>query len=376
MSIVEKCLRIKEEIVEIRRKIHRRPELGFEEYETQRLIMDYLENIGIDAKEIAGTGVIGEIGSSSPRIGLRADMDALPLEEKTSLPYASEIKGRMHACGHDAHVAMLLGAAKILNDMDFDGTVRLIFQPAEEGLNGARKVIEDGGIVGLDGIEGIHVWAMMPKGVFGIREGPLLAAVDRFVVKIKGKGGHGSAPYETVDPILAASHYITAVNEIVSRKISPFKSGVISVCKIHGGNAFNIIPDEVVLEGTVRSMEEEVRKTIHRELVNYAEICKALGCECEVNIDKINDSTVNDKEMASIAREVAKRIGYVEEAKQSMGGEDFSEYAKRIPAVFVLLGMGTNIPHHSPYFIVDEDILPLGTAFHVEFALEFLKRKI
>ena len=374
MSIVERSMKIKEEIVDIRRKIHSNPELGLEEFETQRLIMEYLENIGIEAKKIAKTGVVAEIGYGKPKIGLRADMDALPVEEKTDLPFSSRRKGYMHACGHDAHVAMLLGAAKILTEIELEGTVRLIFQPGEEGFNGALKVVEEGGVEGLDGIEGIHVWSMLPKGVFGIREGALLAAVDKFSAKVVGKGGHGSAPHETSDPIIAATHYVQSINTIVSRRVSPLKPAVISVCRICGGYSFNTIPDEVFIEGTIRTMDEDIREKIHNLLQKYSDICRAYGCECILDIERINDATINDENMAKIAWEVGKRIGYVERAKQTMGGEDFSVYAKRVPAVFVFLGMGTNIPHHSPHFIVDEEILPLGTAFHVEFAVEFLKR--
>lgn len=367
-------MKIKDDVIKIRRKIHMEPELGFEEHSTQRLVIEELERVGIRCKSIAGTGVIAEIGEGKPAIGIRADMDALPLEEKTNLPFSSKKKNVMHACGHDAHVAMLIGAAWVLKDLNFEGTVRLIFQPAEEGLNGAKKVIEEGGIDGLNGIEAIHVWSMLPKGVIGVREGAFLASVDRFIARVIGKGGHGSMPHQTQDPITASVAYIQSLNTIVSRRISPLNPSVLSVCRIAGGSTFNIIPDEVLIEGTIRSLDEDTRETIHRLMREYGNVCRAYGCEVELTIERINDATVNDRELVKLALEVGKKISEVHEVQPMMGGEDFSEYSKKIPGLIVLLGMGTNIPHHSPYFIVDEDILPIGIAFHVNFALEFLKR--
>ena len=375
MCYLSEAKAISEEIVELRRRIHSNPELGFEEYETQRLVMEYLDDLGLTPRPIAGTGVVADMGSGSPYIALRADMDALPIQEATDAPYASRREGVMHACGHDAHVAMLLGAARILSGMDLPGRVRLIFQPGEEGFGGSRKVIEEGGLEGVSAIEGLHVWSPLPAGVFAVSPGPVMAAVDDFEVRITSEGGHAASPHRTSDTILAASQFVLAAHSLMGRIVSPVHPAVMSICYIRGGTAFNIIPSEVVLRGTIRTLHGEDRRRIADALRNLCSLPRAMGCEAEVEIRELNDATVNDALLAEIARDVASRISKAVAAKPTMGGEDFSEYAKIIPGVFVFLGSGVGTPHHSPYFDIDEGVLPLGAAFHVEFVMETFKRR-
>ncbi len=374
MCFLSEAKAIGEEVRELRRRIHSNPELGFEEYETQRLVMEYLEELGLSPRPIARTGVIADMGSGERCVALRADMDALPVQEETGAPYASRREGVMHACGHDAHVAMLLGAARILADKDLPGRVRLIFQPGEEGFGGSRRVIEEGGLEGVSAIEGIHVWSPLPAGVFAVSPGPVMAAVDDFEVRITSEGGHAASPHRTSDPILAASQYVVAAHSLVGRTISPVHPAVMSICYVRGGTAFNIIPDEVVLRGTIRTLHGEDRRRIAGLLRDLCSLPRSMGCGAEIEIRELNDATVNDPALTAIAREVASRISTAVDAKPTMGGEDFSEYAKVVPGVFVFLGSGVGKPHHSPHFDIDEGVLPLGTAFHVGFVMETFKK--
>lgn len=374
MCFLSEAKAIGEEIRELRRRIHRNPELGFEEHETQRLVMEYLEKLGLSPRPIAGTGVVVDMGSGDRCVALRADMDALPIQEATGAPYASQREGVMHACGHDAHVAMLLGAARILAGMDLPGRVRLIFQPGEEGFGGSRKVIEDGGLEGVSAIEGLHVWSPLPAGVFAVSPGPVMAAVDDFEVRLTSEGGHAASPHRTSDPILAASHFVVAAHSLIGRIISPVHPAVMSICYVRGGTAFNIIPNEVVLRGTIRTLHGEDRRRIADALRNLCSLARSMGCEAEVEIRELNDATVNDPSLTAIAREVASRVSTAVEAKPTMGGEDFSEYVKAVPGVFVFLGSGVGKPHHSPHFDIEESVLPLGTAFHVGFVMEIFKK--
>ena len=369
---MDEFLKYKEEIVRLRRDFHMHPELGFEEQRTLKIVEEYLKELGIKTKRMATTGVVGYLDNGGNiTIALRADMDALPIQEENDVPYKSRYPGKMHACGHDAHTAMLLVAAKILSQRKLKGNVRFLFQPAEEGLNGAKRMIDDGALKGVDKIIGLHVWAELPSKVIAISPGPIMASVDHFKIIIRGKGGHGASPHQTNDPILCASSLITSLQSIVSRNISPLESAVVTVGKISGGTAFNIIPENVEMEGTVRTFSEEVRSLIERRL---GEIVKhhslALGCRGELIYKKLNSATVNDEELAQIGKEVASKITRVVEQKKTMGGEDFSEYARIIPGLFVYLGIrneekGIIYPHHNPRFNIDEDALPYGTAFEV-----------
>ncbi len=371
---------LKEELVRLRRDIHMHPELGFQEHRTAGLVEDYLRELGIRTWRIGATGVVGEIDNGGERrIALRADMDALPIQEENPVPYASRNPGVMHACGHDAHTAMLLVAAKVLSGMEFEGKLRFIFQPAEEGLNGALEMIKGGALEGVDAIVGLHVWSQLPTGTFAIGDGPVMAAVDRFRISVRGNGGHGASPHETRDPVVCASHIVMALQTIVARNVDPLKSAVVTVGRISGGTAFNVIPDVVEMEGTVRTFEDEVHELVERRVKEIAgEVSSGLGCRAEVEYEHLNRATVNDPRLATIAREVASKIGRVTEEQRNMGGEDFSEYARLVPGVFAFLGVrneekGIVHPHHSPRFDVDEEALPLGVQFEVSMALRLLE---
>ncbi len=369
-----------DEVIRLRRDFHMHPELGFEENRTSGIVRDYLNDLGIETRVMAKTGVVGEINNGgNKRIAIRADMDALPINEENDVPYRSIYPGKMHACGHDAHTAMLLVTAKILSRMEFEGNVRFIFQPAEEGLNGARKMVEEGAIDGVDSIFGLHVWANLPTGNIAISAGPVLANVDLFRVVIEGKGGHGASPHETVDPIVASSYIISSLQSIVSRNVDPMKSAVITVGKINGGTAFNIIPEEVEFEGTVRTFDEDVHNLIEKRISELIENeARAFGAKGKIEYRHLNYATVNDENLARIGRKVAARIMNVVEQEPDMGGEDFSEYARIIPGLFAFLGIrneekGIIYPHHNPRFNVDENALIYGVAFEVNMAIELLK---
>lgn len=381
---MKEFLRYRDELIALRRDFHMHPELGFEERRTSDIVRKYLENLGIKTKRMAKTGVVGYLDNGGDKtIAIRADMDALPIQEENNVPYASTIPGKMHACGHDAHTAMLLVTAKILSQMKFEGNIRFIFQPAEEGLNGARKMIEEGAIEGVDSIIGLHVWANIPTGKIAITPGPVLANVDYFQIHIRGQGGHGASPHQTRDPIVASAQLISSLQSIVSRNVDPLKTAVVTVGKITGGTAFNIIPEEVIMEGTVRTYDEDVHKMVEKRIKEISRnVAKAYGCNARVKYKNLNYATINDESLAEIGKKVASQFLEVLEGIRDMGGEDFSEYARIIPGLFVFLGTrneekGIVYPHHSPRFDVDEDALIYGVAFEVKMALELLKtRKI
>ncbi len=370
---MQEFMKFKDEIIALRRDFHQHPELGFEERRTSEIVEKYLKDLGIKTKRVAKTGVVGYLDNGGDfTIGLRADMDALPIQEENDVPYASVYPGKMHACGHDAHTAMLLVASKILSQKRLGINVRFLFQPAEEGLNGARKMIEDGALEGVDAVIGLHVWADLPSGLLAISPGPIMASVDRFTINIKGSGGHGAAPHQTKDPVVCGAYLITTLQSIVSRNVKPLESAVVTVGKVEGGTAFNIIPESVILEGTVRTFDEETHALIEERIKEITRgICRAMGCNADIEYLHMNYATVNDKNLAKIGREVAEKITKVVEQEKSMGGEDFSDYARIVPGLFTYLGIrnpekGIMYPHHHPRFNVDEDVLPIGTAFEVK----------
>ncbi len=379
--MLEEALELKDEVIKLRRDFHMHPELGFEEFRTSDVVEEYLENLGIEVKRMCTTGVVGSLKNGSGKVfALRADMDALPITEKNDVPYRSRHPGKMHACGHDAHIAMLLVAAKILSNKDFDGEIRFIFQPAEEGFNGALKMVTEGAIDGVEAIAGVHVWSELESGTLAISPGPVMASVDGFKVIVRGKGGHGASPHQTIDPVVIASSIVLNLQTIVSRNVSPLKSAVVTVGRIYGGTAFNIVPDAVTLEGTVRAFEPEIRDLIEDRIFTISRrIAEAYGADVEIEYTRMNKATMNDEKLTDLAIKVAKRMGKWKPQDRTMGGEDFSEYASRIPGVFAFLGVrnekkGIVYPHHSPKFDVDEDALPIGVAFEATMALEFLKQ--
>ncbi len=387
-DILEMAKNINNSIIEWRRHIHMYPELGYQEYNTAKFIAENLRKWGYEVQTgVAKTGVVGLLrGKQNSRtIALRADMDALPIEELNEKPYKSRIKGVMHACGHDAHVAMLLGAAKILANIrdELRGNVKLIFQPAEEGGNGALKMIEEGVLENprVNLIYGIHVWSSLPSGIVAIKDGPLLAAVGEFKVVVKGRGGHGAYPHLTIDPIVISANIIQSMQTIVSRNIDPIESAVVSVGYIKAGKAFNIIPEQAEFGGTYRYLTEDTGVTIRRRLKELVQgICKSYNAQCNISIEDKSPPLINNPEAVRFARKVlSEMLGEqrIIEAKPSMGGEDFAFYTRKIPGAFIILGTGnsekgTDKPHHSPYFDVDEDVLYIGTAIHVALAYRYL----
>ncbi|HII66744.1 MAG TPA: amidohydrolase [Thermococcaceae archaeon] len=376
MNPLKEALKIKDQIIAWRRDFHMHPELGYEEERTSKIVEEHLKEWGYRTKRV-GTGIIADIGKEGKTVALRADMDALPVQEENDVPYKSRVPGKMHACGHDAHTAMLLGASKIIAEHkeELPNKVRLIFQPAEEGGNGALKMIEDGALKGVDAIFGLHVWMELPSGIVGIREGPFMAGVGRFDIEIEGKGGHGASPHETIDPVPIAAQVILAFQTIISRNLNPLESGVVSVGTIKAGEAFNVIPERVYMNGTYRFFTQETKKLIEKRIEEVLKgIVIANNASYKLKIEEVAPPTINDSSMASLTKRVAQKLGLkVEEVPKSMGSEDFSFYLQKVPGAFIALGIRNEekriiYPHHHPKFNVDEEVLPLGMALEVGLA--------
>ncbi len=386
MNIRPEIKDIEKNIIDWRRDFHQYPELGFEEHRTSKVIGELLRSFGLSPKMNVGkTGVTADLDfGDGPTIALRADMDALPMQETSGLEFASKHDGVMHACGHDGHMAMLLGAAKALTQSDngFKGKVRFIFQPAEEGAGGARYMIEDGCLDGVDEIYGIHVWNYQPVGEVGVKEGPVLAAADMFDITIKGIGGHGAAPQGTVDTVVVASYLIQAFQTIVSRNTNPLESTVITVGKIQGGHNFNIISDEVTLSGTARAYTEENRqliKTRMAEMISGVE--KTFGAKISFHYEDGYPPTINHGEPAKNVLKAAEKV-VGEKAGMpylSMGGEDFAYYLQKIPGCFFFVGSAPNeeklfeTPHHCSHFTMDERALLVGPSIYLNLVDDLLE---
>ena len=378
MNIRTEIKKIENMIIDWRRDFHQYPELSFKEHRTGDVIANELRSMGLEPKiNVGKTGVTADLEfGDGPTIGLRADMDALPIQETSGLSFSSKNDGVMHACGHDGHMAMLLGAAKVLTQKvdQYNGTVRFIFQPAEEGEGGARYMIEDGCLEGLDEIYGIHVWNYQPVGEVGVKDGPVLAAADMFDIKIKGIGGHGAAPQGTVDSIVIASHLVQALQTIVSRNTNPLESTVISVGKINGGHNFNIIADEVSLSGTARAYTEGNRsliKTRMKEIIQGIE--KTYNAQITFDYKDGYPPTINHTEPAEKVLKAAKQVVGSKAGMPylSMGGEDFAYYLKEKPGCFFFVGSAPNekelfeTPHHCSHFNMDEKALLIGSSIYL-----------
>ncbi|MDJ1474140.1 M20 peptidase aminoacylase family protein [Bacillus sp. LS15-K4] len=369
-----------EMLISIRRNLHEHPELSYEEFETTKTIKNWLEekNITIINSSLE-TGVIAEISgnNSGPIIAIRADIDALPIQEETNLSYASKIPGKMHACGHDFHTAAIIGAAYLLKEKEssLSGTVRFIFQPAEESSNGACKVIESGHLHGVQAIFGMHNKPDLPVGTIGIKDGPLMAGVDRFEIEIHGVGTHAAVPDAGVDPIVASSQIVMALQTIVSRNISSSHNAVVSITNIHSGNTWNVIPEKATLEGTVRTFQTETREKIPALMKRIIQgVSDALGVKTEFRFYAGPPAVYNDISLTNLSSQVAEKMNLtIISPTPSMAGEDFSFYQQEIPGSFVF--MGTNGTHewHHPAFTVDEQALPISAEYFALLAEKALK---
>lgn len=377
----------------MRRKIHANPELAFQEHDTAAIVSEELERIGVEVKtHIGGTGVVGTLEGASPGrvVALRADMDALPLHELSGVEFASKTDGVMHACGHDAHVAMLLGAATILakHREELRGTVKFLFQPAEEAAEkggGAKPMIETGVLANpkVDFVFGLHIFTNFPSRTFALRPGPLMAASGTFRVRVIGRSGHGSAPHQTVDPVFVAAQVITALQGIRSRIIDPVEPVVVSVCSIHSGTRNNIIPDDAILEGTMRTVHEATRKKVASLIPRIARsVCRTFGAECEVEVEDAYPVTLNDPRVTSSVTRLLKSIPGTRtlEVPPLMVAEDFSLYLRKIPGTYYFLGTrneekGCTSPNHSSRFKIDEDVLRYGSASLALLAFDFTSRE-
>lgn len=377
MPIINRIADFHGEIAEWRRDLHANPELQYDVHRTAGKVAGLLGDFGVDevVTGIGRTGVVGVIKGRGPgkAIGLRADMDALPIRERSGRPYASKTEGQMHACGHDGHTAMLLGAAKYLAETrNFDGTAVLIFQPAEEGGAGGRAMVEDGVMdrFGIEEVYGMHNIPGLPAGSFGIREGAIMAATDEFQITIEGRGGHAALPHNTVDPVMIAAQMITALHTIVSRNVDPMRSAVLSVTMVQAGDAFNIIPRSAKLTGTIRTLDDEVRDFMEEQLKTVATgLAETFGAKAEIHYRRGYPVTVNTPREAAYAAEVASEIAGPErvdtKADPTMGGEDFAYMLQARPGAYIFLGNGDSAELHTDAYDFNDDIIPVGVSYWV-----------
>ncbi len=391
MNFLDEALQLNNYIIERRRDFHQHPELGLEETRTAGIVADTLKELGLEVT--TGVGVTGVVGllrgkQDSPVLLLRFDMDALPIQEETGVEYASKNPGKMHACGHDSHVAVGLTVAKMLaaKKDSLPGTIKFVFQPAEEGAGGAEKMVADGVLTNPkpDWSMAMHVWNEKPVGWYGVTTGPAMAGAHIFSVKLIGKGGHGAQPHKTVDPIVASAQIITALQTINSRNVDPLDTAVVSVCRVDSGTAFNVIPSEADLEGTIRTFKPEVFDLVERRLKEIVvSIAEAMGCKAEISIQQVTYPVDNDQDMAKLMVNVIKSVDQnakITTTFQTMGSEDFSFMMTDIPGCFIFVGSanpkkGLDFGHHHPKFNIDEACLPFAAAVLAQGAIEILEKK-
>lgn len=375
-----------ESLVAWRRALHKRPELGFVEHETAAFVAARLRELEIDVRTgVATTGVVGVLRAkapSRPPVLLRADMDALPVSEAPGRSYGSEIAGRMHACGHDGHMAMLLGAASVLSAVRerTDRDIVLCFQPGEEGFGGADAMIREGVLSehGVAEAYGLHLWSLFPVGTVHVRSGPTMAAQDEFVATMVGKAGHGAMPHEARDPVVAAAQAVVALQSVVARSIDPIQPAVVSIGSLHAGTAPNVIPEAATMHGTLRSFDEGVREILRLRVREVLEgTAAAAGCRLEFTLSPGYPAVVNDAEAVSrVRRHAALVVGAanVVDTAPMAAAEDFAYFLRQVPGAFTFIGAGNvargiTAPHHAPQFDIDESALPIGTELLVRIAL-------
>ncbi|NDB45227.1 MAG: amidohydrolase [Betaproteobacteria bacterium] len=379
------------EMVEVRHQIHAHPELAFEEHATSDMVAARLKEWGYEVhRGLAGTGVVGTLkrGTGKMRLGIRADMDALPIQETTGLPYASQLPGKMHACGHDGHTAILLAAARsIAQDPQFDGTLNLIFQPAEEGLGGGRVMVEQGlfKLFPCDAIFALHNMPGMPEGQFGFRAGAFMPSSDTVNITVRGKGGHGSAPHLSADPVVAAAHIVVALQTVVSRNVDPREMAVISVGAIHGGEAANVIPQNVTMRLTVRAFNPDIRAMLKQRITDLVQSqAQTLGVQADVDYDWRYPSLINDEASTAFAKQVALDWlgdkGVMPNLAPLTGSEDFSFMLQECPGCYLIVGNGQGEHHHTggcmvhnPGYDFNDAILPIAASYWVQLVNAFLK---
>lgn len=374
------------QLVEWRRTFHRQPELGFQEHQTARKVAQVLQELGWRVQTGVGrTGVVAERGSGEPVIAIRADMDALPIQEVNDVPYASQVAGQMHACGHDAHTAILLGVAALLSKQNFSGRVRLLFQPSEEvaddeGMSGAPRMILDGAMQGVSQVLALHVDPAMPVGCIQIVSGPASGGVDSFFASIIGKSGHGAYPHETVDPIYLSAHVILALHGIVSRRLDPLAPAVVSIGSLHGGAAENIIPDRVELTGTIRFMDPHVQQQIHNRIQQAFQIARTLGGDFELRFEIGSQPMNNHPQAVDLIEQAAAKVIGVQNILPpvpTLGAEDFGAFSDLAPGAMFSLGCRIEDDErmlHNSSFDLDEACLPIGTAILAQAVVDYLDK--
>jgi amidohydrolase len=364
---------VEEDVVAWRRHLHRNPEVSFSEHETSAFVADTLEGFGLSTERPTETSVMARIGGGGPVIALRADIDALPIHEESGVDFASERPGAMHACGHDGHTAMLLGAARELSGSEFDGEVLLILPHAEElAPGGARDLVAAGVMEGVDFIYGCHLWTPLDYGKVAAMPGPFMAAADFFKATITGRGGHAGLPHTAVDPVAAAAEFVGSVQHIVSRRIDPLQPAVVTIGSLRAGDAPNVIPDRAELLGTTRSFDAGMRERLPQLIEEIGRsVCAAHGAEFELDFTFGYKPVVNDERATGLVRDVVSDELF--ELDPIMGGDDFSAYLAEAPGCYAFIGAGGEFPHHHPRFVIDERALEIGTRLHVHVALRALE---